>query len=266
MQLGKNKFKSNPYNSSNVLINENDIINIMKTLNINNYKVNNLNHYQNSFIHKSYCVMKDSSEYTNNCNALNLFNESYEKMEFLGDSFLGVIISEYIYKRYVEIYDQDEGFLTTMKNRLVNGETLSKLAELLNFNKYLIISKHIEDNCNGRHNSSILEDTFEAFLCAIYLDTNDISLLKKIVINIYEKYIDFTDIIINNTNYKDQILRYFHNNFQIHAKYKTIEHQNGFISYLYKNDEIISEGISETKKKAEQLASKNALIKYNVLN
>ena len=138
--MSKNKFKSNPYNSSNELINSDEIINIMSQLNINNFKVNNIKLYQTSFIHKSYCVMKDSSEYENNINALNLFDESYEKMEFLGDSLLGLTISEYIYKRYSVLYNQDEGFLTNMKNRLVNGETLAKLAKYLNFNKHLIFA------------------------------------------------------------------------------------------------------------------------------
>jgi ribonuclease-3 len=264
--MNKNKFKSNPYNSSNKLIQLNEIINIMSQLNINNFKVNNIKLYQKAFIHKSYCKIKDSDEYKNEINALPLFEESYEKMEFLGDSLLGITICEYIYKRYSVIYNQDEGFLTNMKNRLVNGETLAKLATLLNFNKYLIISKHIEDNCNGRNNVNILEDTLEAFICAIYLDTNDINLLKNIIINLYEKYIDFSYIITNNTNYKDQILRYFHNNFKLYPKYETIEKDNIFESKLYKEDELISIGTGDTKKKAEQNSSKNALIKYNVLN
>ena len=264
--MSKNKFKSNPYNSSNELINSDEIINIMSQLNINNFQVNNIKLYQTSFIHKSYCVMKDSSEYENNINALNLFDESYEKMEFLGDSLLGLTISEYIYKRYSVLYNQDEGFLTNMKNRLVNGETLAKLATYLNFNKHLIISKHIEDNCDGRNNTNILEDTFEAFICAIYLDTNDMELLKEIIINIYEKYMDFSYIITNNTNYKDQILRYFHNNFKMYPKYETTEDNHIFTSILYKGDEKISSGKGDTKKKSEQDSSKNALIKYNVLN
>jgi len=264
--MSKNKFKSNPYNSSNKLINSDEIVNIMSQLNINNFKVNDIKLYQTAFIHKSYCIMKDSSEYINSINALNLFNESYEKMEFLGDSLLGITISEYIYRRYSVIYDQDEGFLTNMKNRLVNGETLAKLATHLDFNKFLIISKHIEDNCDGRKNTNILEDTFEAFICAIYLDTGDMDLLKEIIINIYEKYIDFTYIITNNTNYKDQILRYFHNNFKIYPKYVTTENNQIFTSILYKGDEMVCSGNGDTKKKAEQDSSNKALIKYNVLN
>ena len=67
---------------------------------------------------------------------------------------------------------------------------------------------------DGRNNKNILEDTFEAFIGALYLDTNDILFVKEFLINIYEKYIDFTDIIINDTNYKDQLLRYFQKNFK----------------------------------------------------
>jgi ribonuclease-3 len=273
--MNNNKFKSDPYNKSNFLITEKDVFNIVNNYNIKDFKINDIKLYQKAFTHKSYCHMKDYEEYKNTDNCLELQEVSYETMEFLGDSILGYIICEYIYKRYTLIYNQDEGFLTRLKNRLVNGETLAYIADKLNFNKYLIISKHIDDNHNGRNNKNILEDSFEAFIGAIYLDTNDISLVKEFLINIYEKYINFTDIIVNNTNYKDQLLRYFQNNFKEYPKnfkeypkydVTEVEINNLFKCKVLKGDEIISEGIGQTKKKSEQDASKNALCKFGVLN
>ena len=82
------KFSANPYNKNNFLIKETDIINIMKLFGIHDFKVNDIKLYQTSFIHKSYCPMKDYEEYTNDDNSLPLQKESYEKMEFLGDSIL----------------------------------------------------------------------------------------------------------------------------------------------------------------------------------
>ena len=273
--MNHNKFKSNPFNSLNFLIQEEDINNIIKTYNINDFKINNIKIYQTAFIHKSYCKMKLYEEYENEIKALPLQETSYETMEFLGDSILGYIVCEYIYKRYTEIYNQDEGFLTKMKNRLVCGETLAILSDKMGFNKYLVISKHIDDNCNGRNNKNILEDTFEAFIGALYLDTNDILFVKEFLINIYEKYIDFTDIIINDTNYKDQLLRYFQNTFGERPRYNIVKNDDN----TYTCDVLKKSGTSEdwtevwvcndigvTKKKAEQNASKKALIKYGVLN
>ena len=128
------KFSENPYNKNNRCISDKDIIDIMIKLNINDYKVENLNYYQTAFVHKSYTKLDDYSKYTNDNNWLELFNKSYETLEFLGDSILGSVVSSYLYKRYYEIHDQNEGFLTKMKNNIVNGESLAKLSKHLEVN------------------------------------------------------------------------------------------------------------------------------------
>ena len=92
------KFKENPYNSKNKLILDTDIINIMKTLNINDFKINNIYLYQTAFIHKSYCKMNSYEEFTNDNNDLPLQDKSYETMEFLGDSILSSSVSSYLYE------------------------------------------------------------------------------------------------------------------------------------------------------------------------
>ena len=268
----QSKFKSNPYNPNNILISSTDIMNIMKQHNNHNFKINNLKTYQTAFIHKSYCEMKDYEEYKNTNNDMSLFKESYEKMEFLGDALLNTIISQYLYERYVNYHDIDEGFLTKLKIRFVCGEQLAFLSKKLNFNPYLIISKHIEDNCNGRDNINILEDVFEAFLGAIYLDTNDLDIVKRFVISVIETYIDFSELIEIDTNYKDQILKYIQRNYLVNPYYKTIKNENNnqFTSEIYysSNDReiLITTGKGNTKKKAEQDASKKALIHYHVIS
>jgi ribonuclease III len=262
------KFKANPYNLNNILISKDDITNIMKSLNIDDFNLINLEYYQRAFIHKSYCKMKDYEEYQNNDNSLELFDISYETFEFIGDSFLGNIISNYLYQRYFIKHNKDEGFLTKLKVRFVCGEQLANLSNKLNLNKYMIISKHIEDNCDGRNNLNILEDIFEAFIGALYTDTNDFKLVEKFIINVIEKYIDFTDIILKDNNYKDQILRYFQHNYKIYPTYKTEKNTNDNKYYckLYKGEEYIECGYGISKKKSEQEASKNALMKFCVLS
>jgi ribonuclease III len=268
------RFKSDPYNPNNFLIQHSDVMNIMKNLHIHDFKINDIRLYQTAFIHKSYCTMKDYEEFENSNNCLGLFDESYEKMEFLGDALLNSIISQYIYKRYVDYHDIDEGFLTKLKIRFVCGEQLAFLSNKLNFNPYLIISKHIETNCDGRNNINILEDVYESFLGAIFLDTNNLDLVKQFIIKTIEKYVDFSETIQTDTNYKDQILKYIQHNYLVNPYYKTSkdEDNNQFISEIYysesknKDEILIETGYGNTKKKAEQDASRKALIQYHVIS
>tara|TARA_B100001059_G_scaffold236258_1_gene285784 strand:- start:610 stop:1398 length:789 start_codon:yes stop_codon:yes gene_type:complete len=260
--------KVNPFNLNNKLINSNDIINIMETLNINNFKVNNILLYQTSFIHKSYCKeLYEDTDFKNVDRSLDLQENSYETMEFLGDSILGSIVSSYLYERFYKIYNQDEGFLTYLKNRIVCGESLAVLSKKIGLNKFIVISKHIEESCDGRNNLNILEDVFEAFIGAIFLD-NNYDTIKEILLNIIEKYIDFTDIIIKNNNHKEQIIKYLQHNYKENPKYKDINSDNDklYRCELLFQDKVISKGEGKSKKKAQQDASRNALIYYNVIN
>ena len=260
--------KVNPFNLNNKLINPTDIINVMETLNINNFKVNNILLYQTSFIHKSYCKeLYEDTDFKNIDRSLDLQEYSYETMEFLGDSILGSIVSSYLYERFYKIYNQNEGFLTYLKNRIVCGESLAVLSKKIGLNKFIVISKHIEDSCDGRNNLNILEDVFEAFIGAIFLD-NNYDTIKEILLNIIEKYIDFTDIIIKNNNHKEQIIKYLQHNYKENPKYKDINSDNNklYRCELLFQDKVISKGEGKSKKKAQQDASRNALIYYNVIN
>tara|TARA_A100001015_G_scaffold298904_1_gene382268 strand:+ start:206 stop:1000 length:795 start_codon:yes stop_codon:yes gene_type:complete len=261
------KFKANPYNPSNKLISKEDIINIMQMLNINDFNINNLSLYQTAFIHKSYCPMVDYEEFSNDNNDLPLQEISYETMEFLGDSLLSSSTSSYLYDRFYKIHEQNEGFLTKIRTRIVCGENLAKLSHKLGFNEFLVISKHIEENCSGRNNQHILEDVFEAFLGAIFLDNDSkIDFIKEIIIKIIEEFVDFTDIIINDTNYKDQILKYCQHNFKTQPSYNHIrKDDNNIFSCELKINDITINGYGATKKKAEQDASKNTLKFFNVI-
>ena len=93
------KFKSDPYNPINKLITSDEVLNILEKLNIQDYEIKDLSLFQKAFVHSSYCEMKDYEEYKKPENCLPLFKESYETLEFLGDSFLGCIVSNYLYSR-----------------------------------------------------------------------------------------------------------------------------------------------------------------------
>jgi ribonuclease III len=263
-----NRFSENPYNLKNKLILSQDIIDVMNKLNINEYKINNLSIYQTAYVHTSYTNLSDYRKYKNTNNSVELFNNSYETLEFLGDSILGSVVSSYLYKRYYVIHNQNEGFLTKMKNNIVNGETLAKLSKLLGFEDFMIISKYIDDDCNGRTNNNILEDIFEAFIGAIYLDNGYLS-AETFILSVIESYIDFGELIITDKNYKDQLLRYYQNNYKESPKYlNTYNESNKTYTSKLINSKIAKTiyGSGISKKKSEQELSKLILIEYGLLS
>ena len=265
MHSTQSKFKADPYNPSNKLISIQDVIHIMKQVNMNNFKPKNISFYQEAFIHKSYNFLSDYKEFTKPDNCLELQEKSYETLEFLGDSLLGCMTAEYLFKRFE---GEDEGFFTKIKTRIVNGEQLCYLATQLGMNKHVIISKHIEENCSGRSNQHILEDVLEAFIGALYLDCEDYTIIRDFIFNLIEEFLDLPEIILKDTNFKDQILRYFQHNFKVYPTYHHIaklEDEEEFKCEILKEDEVICIGSGKTKKKAEQNASYNALVHFNVL-
>lgn len=111
---------------------------------------------------------------------------NYERLEFLGDSLLGMIIANYLYQTYPH---ENEGRLTRMRATLVRQEALGKIANDLKLSRCLILSTG-ELKSGGHHRESILADTVEAIIGAIYVDSGDLELLKSIVLKWYTPYLD----------------------------------------------------------------------------
>jgi|UniRef100_A0A6C0J969 ribonuclease III len=282
--------KVNPYNMNNKLITKLEVINLLKQFGVDE-EIHDLKIYQQSFIHKSYIKKENNvnnqgeevelAERPNGC--LELQEGSNERLEYLGDSILGATIASYLFERFPQ---EDEGFMTRLRTKIVNGEMLGSLAERLELAPHLVISRHVEDRCNGRTNFRILEDVFEAFIGALYLDFNEkevkhpkmdfysglgFQVCQVFIISIIEELIDFSDLILNDYNFKDQLLRYFQQHFHQTPKYKQIlvegpPNERYFTMAVLKNDdEIIAYGKEKSKKKAEQIASKNALVKFGAI-
>ena len=122
---------------------------------MNNFpKLKNLSLFKQAFTHRSYL------------NETKKKIPSNERMEFLGDSIISFMVSKHLYGKYLNL---SEGTLTNLRSLLVNTKTLSSLAEQLNFGKLLLLSKG-EEESKGRKNQSILENCFEAYVGALYLD------------------------------------------------------------------------------------------------
>lgn len=281
-------FKLSPWNENNKLLTKKDVYNFFKKCGISNVenvlKINNLAHYQTAFVHKSYCFKEnDSVDLLPNTGCLSLFDEDYENMEFLGDRCLELSAAYYLYRKYP---NSDQGFKTTLKAKLVKKASLAKYAEFLGFQPFLIISKHIEEKTQtGRNNPRILEDVFEAFIAAIFLDQNsqkdEMKFMENIqgcrvlgpgwnvvncfVENLFEKCIDFEDLVLNQENFKEVLLQFYQREFKITPKYLEVNtegppHERIFtMGVLDKQGKIIAKGKGKSKRDGEQEASRKAL-------
>lgn len=200
-------------NIYNKLITKEKIEAIINTYMPANKKVsiNNIKKFQKAFIHKSFCnvVDSDNSDTDNYCaiDYNHVFISSNERLEFLGDKVIDLITTEFLFDKYP---NKDEGFLTKLKSRLVKKESLAYLGEKLGFKELLLVSSHIE-RIDGRNNLRFLEDIFESFMGTFYKDQHsNLNICKQFLLEVYNRHIDINDLINNNDNYKDILLRYFH--------------------------------------------------------
>jgi ribonuclease-3 len=253
-----------PYNIRNNILTLDDL----KTILGKDYKpINNINTFRNAFLHRSYCTRKNENFVNGNIKCpekcLPLQEESNERLEFLGDAVLNLIVGQYLFERYP---DENEGFLTKMRTKLVNGNMLAHMAEILNLGKYVIISKQVEDN-NGRKNKNLLEDCFEALLGAMFIDSqNNIEKVYNWLVNFIEVNIDFTELITMNTNYKDIVMKHYQHTQCFTPKFYALDTETKNNTKIYyvclKNNkgEMIAKGSGNTKKQAENECAKHALI------
>ena len=280
----------NPFNKVNKLMTKNTVQNILKKYKIFQ-NINNLDLYQDAMVHESYTINKiknvcsrDNVKIVKNPDGCVLLRErSYERLEFLGDAVIENIIVSYLYRRYP---DQREGFLSSMKMNLVNRITLGHLSKVIGLHEYLIIGRTLDDLQNAREEDKILCDIFEAFIAAIYLDFNTekhgvlsaflsgtgYQIAELFLINLIEdeaSQLDITTFILDDRNYKNKIIKLIKQLNKYNPTFKISKsdisksgEQIMTVQLINPNTkEVISEGKGQNMKKAEQDASKNALIK-----
>lgn len=260
----------NPYNPKNRLFSQTDIQAILLQNNCM-FKVGNCGLYQTAMVHSSYVKR---TEYTTPAgeitelstrppNCIELFDESYERLEHLGDSILGTCVSTYLMVRFPT---ENEGFLTDLKKEIVCNEMLGHLSQKLGLDRFYIISRHNEDACAGRINVKKLGDILEAFIGALWIDTNNnYKLVSSFVISLIEKYIDIPKILMNNRNYKEQLQKFFQSRFHHTPSYTMLSSAiNSFtMAAVDQNGIHLGIGTAPTKKQAEQNAAREALKNLN---
>ena len=223
-------------------------------------KIKNITHYQRSLVHKS--IYKAVKRYQGEKPIQDYLLQHNERLEFLGDSVLGLIVANYLFHKYP---DNDEGFLTRIKTKLVNGVQLSKLAKQINLGKYILMSNHVQ-NIKGRNSQKILEDAFEAFLAAIFKDLG-FDAVNSFVTNIIDN-LDFTDVLYED-NYKDLLLKYSQRLFKnCTPEYHLVStegppHNRMFQVIVSINGKNYSTGWGKSKKQAEQTSAEQTLKTFN---
>ena len=211
----------------------------------------NLKLYDIAFIHKSASAIDSQGNFVNN-----------ERLEFLGDAILGSIIADFLYNRFPQ---EDEGFLTKTRSKLVNRTFLTNLTFDMGLNVFINsnTTKHIDK-------SHIYGDALEALIGAIYLDkdyqTTKFFVTKKIL----SQFVDLNEIEQNDSNFKSQLIEWSQKN-KKEISFETTEDspenskQPKFRAVVKINNKQIGKGTGTSKKEAHQEAAKESLKKLNDL-
>jgi len=208
-------------------------------------KIKDLSLYQKAFTHKS--ALKEHENLT----------QSFETLEFMGDSVLGFVITKWLFDKFEE---KQEGFLTKARTKLVRSETLASIALKLGLNNLVLMDEKGMRN-EWNNNPKILEDVFEALVGAIYMDCGLLH-AKQFILGIYEnpEFIDLNCIMVDD-NFKDHLMRYCQtNNYEL-PEYRVLSQENGvFVIGAIVQDRQLGQGYAKSKKQAEQNAARSVFL------
>ena len=204
--------------------------------------------YKVAFTHASYSIHHD-------------LDYNYERLEFLGDSVLSLIVSEYIYKKYPQY---EEGDLTKLRSNFVCQNVLIYYSHKLGLQEYLKVSE-VESNLTKNEVLSITADLFESFLGAIFLDKG-MEFAKEFVSNAIFKYIDQERVFFED--YKSSMKEYGDAH-EIKITYEVLKeygvpHDKTFIMACLIDGKQMGVGRGKNKKEAEQSAAKGAMRKLRI--
>ncbi|MGB9771276.1 MAG: ribonuclease III [Candidatus Kapaibacteriota bacterium] len=211
-------------------------------LSIKNYK-----YFEEALLHRSYLHLLPKGKYSSN-----------ERLEFLGDAVLGLVVTEYLFNKYPHLL---EGDLTKIRSWLVNKHSLSMVARELGLDKLILVSFSTAKTME-RSGESILSDALEAIIAAIYLDSG-LNQARKFII---EKLIPVLEKenVLQDTNYKSILMEKVQAQGKMAPTYEVLEengppHDKTFFVGVYVENLLLATGQGKSKKEAEQNAAKNAL-------
>ena len=217
------------------------------------FSFNDSNLLQQAFIHSSYVNEHPDSAIADN-----------ERLEFLGDAVLNIVVTEEIYNRFE---DFSEGKLTEIRSILNREETLSQMADNLNLGEYLQMSKG-EKASGGNCKKSNLANTFEALIGAIYLDRG-MDYARSFILNSLETHLIAIDNGDYATNYKGLLQEYTQAYYKKLPTYHTVnsegpDHQKTFTVEVSLEDKTLARGYGKSKRLAEMSAAEKAYKKLSL--
>ncbi len=210
------------------------------------YRFKNQNYLKNALTHSSYA------------NESKCVGGSNERLEFLGDSILGVVVADYLFKKFPNL---PEGDLTKKRAALVCEKACCGFSKQMDVGKYLLLS-HGEQNSGGRTRSSILADAFESITAAIYLDGG----MEEARAFILRFVLPQLKMAKPKTfkDYKTALQEIIQQNPEEHLEYVLTgengpDHDKHFTVEVHLNSNVIGKGGGRSKKEAEQQAAREAL-------
>lgn len=225
-----NELVFNPYNPINKEISLNQVQTILTKYGVIE-PPKNIDLYQSSFIHSSYCSRPlDPKIKVAPCpeTCVRLQEKSNERLEFLGDGVLECVTKNYMYKRFSR---ENEGFMTEKKIALVKNESIGNLAFKMGLHDWYVISKHSEEK-KLRTNLKKLGCLFEAFIGAIFIDFK-FEVAQTFIEHVFEKHIDWTELILCDDNYKNILQVKIQKEFKTTPEYLEIKHTDYYHMGVY---------------------------------
>ena len=202
------------------------------------------------------------SSYANEHKARKVYVPCNERLEFLGDSVLSIIVSEHLYSKYKSL---PEGELTKLRASLVQSSALAGYAQRIGLGDYLYLGNG-EEKSNGRQRQSLLENAFEALLAAIYLDAGETGkeTVKSILLPLVKEELDRINTGAIHNDCKTELQQLIQQAEGDFLEYVTVgesgpDHSKVFEVEARLNSNVIGRGKGKTKREAEQRAANEAL-------
>lgn len=203
-------------------------------------------------------LLEEALSHSSYANEKKKFRNSNERLEFLGDSVLSIIVSDYLFNNYKDL---PEGDLTKLRASLVCEKALHVFAKEIHLGEFILLGKG-EEHTGGRERSSILADAFEAVIAAIYLD-GGMKAASKHVLRFIPKHAEKSNLICFR-DYKTVLQEIIQKNPEEKVEYVLAgeygpDHDKAFTVNVCLNSNVIGTGTGKSKKAAEQMAAKEAL-------
>ena len=185
--------------------------------------------------------------------------ESNERLEFLGDAVLGLVVAEKLYQDFPEL---TEGEMTKLRSGLVRRDTLARVAKAIGLGDYLYLGKG-EEASGGRRKTANLAGALEAVIAAVFLDRGS-AIARDFVLNLLKEELLKMDSLGVGVDYKSRLQEVIQSRQQLSPTYRTIaatgpDHDRRFIVEVMVGDAVLGRGSGKSKKLAETEAARSAL-------